>query len=93
MFRNTLLFSSFVIYLDAAKQYTNLADYPFLYFRRADLLKTGRGDAAAATWIFRGGESWRGDIRSRPARMFSGTQRAITAAPRRSACSSRYSGS
>ena len=30
-----------------------------LYFRRADLPKTGRGDAAAATWIFRGDESRR----------------------------------
>ena len=29
------------------------------YFRRVDIPQTGRGDAAAATWMFRGGESWR----------------------------------
>ena len=28
-------------------------------FCRAELQKTGRGDAAAATWIFRGDRSWR----------------------------------
>ena len=30
------------------------------HVRRADLPRTGRGDAAAATWIFRGDESRRG---------------------------------
>ena len=29
------------------------------YFRRADILRTGRGGAAAATWIFRGGRCLR----------------------------------
>ena len=29
------------------------------YFRRADIAKTGRGDAVAATWIFRGDKSRR----------------------------------
>ena len=28
------------------------------YVRGADIPRTGRGDAAAATWIFRGDESW-----------------------------------
>ena len=31
----------------------------FRYFRRADISLMNRGDAAAATWIVRGDESWR----------------------------------
>ena len=30
-----------------------------VYFRRVDIPQTGRGDVAAATWIFRGDTSWR----------------------------------
>ena len=42
-----------------------LFDTPAMYVRRAELPKASRGDAAAATWIFRGDESRRrrgGDV-------------------------------
>ena len=42
---------------------------PSQYVRRADIPQTGRGDAAAATWIFRGDGCGRdANIRFRPAR-------------------------
>ena len=36
-----------------------MASVVYMYFRRADTPQTSRGDAVAATWIFRGDESQR----------------------------------
>ena len=59
---------------------------PLRYFRRVDVSRTGRGDAAAATWRFRGGKArrpatwrFRGGKARRPATWrFSGSCRRAT---------------